>query len=395
MRIAIPKERASGERRVLASPEVVKRLVRAGHEWVVERGAGLDAGFSDAEFEAAGARLGEGAAVLAGAHLVAQLSPPAPADLPAYPRGAVLVCFLAPAQRPQEVRALAEAGLSVFALDLIPRITRAQAMDALSSMSTVAGYRAALLAAQHLGKFFPMLMTAAGTIPPARVVVIGAGVAGLQAIATCRRLGAVVEAYDVRAEAREQARSLGAEAIEVDLGERGEGEGGYARSLSAEAQARLAARLAERVRAADAVITTALVPGRPAPCLVDAATVAAMKPGSVVVDLAAEAGGNCAGTRPGEVTRVGGVTVVGLLNLPATLPADASRMLARNLQEIVHHLTPRPPKAPGDAGAPPAAPPAPVALDLADEITAGALATHAGEVRHAPTRAALGLGATP
>ncbi len=387
MRIAILKERQPGEQRVAVTPDVVKRLKRDGHDLALERGAGVAAGFPDAEYEAAGANVADRAAALAGAHLAVQIAPPTAADVGGYARGAVVVSFLYPAQRAQDVRAMAEAGLSTFALELVPRITRAQAMDALSSMSTAAGYRAALLAAQHLGKFFPMLMTAAGTIPPARVVVIGAGVAGLQAIATCRRLGAIVEAYDVRAEAREQARSLGAQTIEVELGEKGEGEGGYARELSAEAQQRLAQKLAERIQAADAVITTALIPGKPAPLLIDAATVAKMKPGSVVVDLAAETGGNCAGTQAGEVVQVNGVTLVGTLNLPATLAGDASRMLARNVQEIVRHLTPKAKK-----DQPP--PSEPVLLDLTDEITAGALATHGGEIRHAPTRQALGMGAT-
>ena len=384
MRIAVPKETLAGETRVALTPDVVGRLVRGGHEVVVERGAGTQAGATDAAYTEAGARLADGLAdLVAGADLLARVQPPTPEEIEALPEGLVVVGFLLPSTHLDTVEAARARGISFFAMDLVPRITRAQAMDALSSMSTVAGYRAALLAAQHLGRFFPMLMTAAGTIPPSRVVVCGVGVAGLQAIATCRRLGAIVEAYDIRAEAREQARSLGAEAIEVDLGERGEGEGGYARQLSAEAMARLEAALADHVRKADAVITTALIPGRPAPRLIDEATVAGMRPGAVVIDLAAESGGNCAGSVAGEVVCVGGVTIVGTTNLPATMPLDASRMYARNVQDVVRHLTP-----PAPAEGAPA--PRPVQLDLDDEITAGALAVHGGEIRHAPTREALG-----
>lgn len=384
MRIAVPKETLAGETRVALTPDVAGRLMRLGHEVVVQSDAGTWAGAPDAAYTAIGARVVPDAGTLYdGAHLVARVHPPTPEEVGALPQGIVVVSFLTPSSNLTTVKAAAARGVSLFAMDLVPRITRAQAMDALSSMSTVAGYRAALLAAQHLGRFFPMLMTAAGTIPPSRVVVCGVGVAGLQAIATCRRLGAIVEAYDIRAEAREQARSLGAESIEVDLGEAGEGEGGYAREISKEAMARLEAALADHVKKADAVITTALIPGRPAPRLIDAATVAAMRPGSVVIDLAAEAGGNCAGAVAGKVVRVGDVTIVGQTNLPATMPLDASRMYARNVHEVVRHLTP----APAAEGA---AAPAPVHIDLDDEITAGALAVHAGEVRHAPTRAALG-----
>lgn len=385
MRIAVPKERQAGETRVALTPDVVQRLVKQGHEIVVETGAGTSAGAPDAAYADAGARLApDAASAQAGADLVVRVNPPSVAEIADVPQGALLTSFLFPATHGDEVRAARERGIGWFAMDLVPRITRAQAMDALSSMSTVAGYRSALLAAWHLGRFFPMLMTAAGTIPPSRVVVCGVGVAGLQAIATCRRLGAIVEAYDVRAEAREQARSLGAESIEVDLGEAGEGSGGYARELSPDALRKLEAALAERVKKADAVITTALIPGRPAPRLIDAATVAAMRPGAVVVDLAAEAGGNVAGTVAGEVVEVGGVTLVGTLNLPATMALDASRMYARNIQDVVRHLTPAKP-ADGEAT------PAPVHIDLDDEITAGALAVYGGEVRHAPTREALGV----
>lgn len=383
MRIAVPRETQPGETRVALTPDIVKRLVREGHTVRVEAGAGEAAGAPDDQFVAAGAEVTDRAAVLADAHVVAQINAPTVDEVSALPKDAVLVSLLWPHTNLDLVRALAAHGVTAFAMELVPRITRAQAMDCLSSMSTVAGYRAGLLAAQHLGKFFPMLMTAAGTIPPARVVVVGVGVAGLQAIATCRRLGAIVEAYDVRAEAREQARSLGADAIEVDLGESGEGEGGYARELSDSAKAKLAAKLAEHVRAADAVITTALVPGRPAPRIIDAETVQGMKPGAVIVDLAAETGGNCALTECGEVTVKHGVTLVGAVNLPATMAMDASKMYAKNIQEVVKHLTPPPPAEGEDA------PAGDVLLDFDDEITAGAVAIHAGEIRHDPTREAL------
>lgn len=383
MRIAVQRETGAGETRVALTPDVVGRLVRAGHEVVIETDAGHAAGFLDPVYEKAGATIAtNGASATEGADVVARIQLRGPEDVATLPEGSVLVSFLYPVQHPELVRALNEKKITAFAMDLVPRITRAQSMDALSSMSTVAGYRAALLAAQHIGQFFPMLMTAAGTIPPARVVVIGAGVAGLQAIATCRRLGAVVEAYDVRAEAREQARSLGADSIEVDLGESGEGEGGYARELSDDARAKLEAKLIERLRVADAVITTALIPGRPAPRLISKDTVEHMKPGAVIVDLAAETGGNCELTEPGQVCLRHDVTIVGDLNLAATMPTDASRMYAKNIEEVIRHLTPKPSEEE-------AVPSAGVAIDLAEEINDGAIALHEGSTRHAPTREAM------
>ena len=382
MRIAVARERAAGETRVALTPEVVQRLVKGGHSVSVESGAGVAAGHLDAAYAAAGARVEEGLSVLDVPDLVVRVQPPTAQEAEQLPTGVTLVGFLWPAQNAAAVRALAARKVSAFAMDLVPRTTRAQTMDALSSMSTVAGYRAALIAAQHLARFFPMLMTAAGTVPPARVLVIGAGVAGLMAIGTARRLGAIVEAYDVRPEAREQAKSLGATTIEVEVGESGTGEGGYAKKLSAEAEQRLAAKLAERVKAADAVITTALVPGKAAPLLISAETVRGMRPGAVVVDLAAETGGNCAGTECGRTVVKDHVTLVGAVNLPATMATDASRMYAKNVEEVVKHLTP-----PKDAPAGPA-----VRLDLSDEITAGSLALHQGEARHPAARAALGLG---
>ena len=374
MRIAIPKETHEGETRVAVTPDVVKRLVRSGHEIRVETGAGEAAGAPDAHYTAAGATVASRNDVLADADLVAQVNPPAVEEVASLPEGSTLVSLLWPHANEAVVKALAAQRVTAFAMELVPRITRAQAMDCLSSMSTVAGYRAGLLAAQHLGKFFPMLMTAAGTIAPARVVVLGVGVAGLQTIATCRRLGAIVEAYDVRAEAMEQAKSLGADTIEVELGEQGEGEGGYARELSDAAKAKLAATLVAHIQAADAVITTALVPGKPAPRLIEASTVEGMKPGAVIVDLAAETGGNCELTVCGEVVVRHGVTLVGAVNLPATMAQDASKMYAKNIQEVVKHLTPPMPE--GEDTTMPDG----VHLDFNDEITAEAVAVHDGEV---------------
>ncbi len=384
MRIAVLKETAPGETRVALTPDIAARLLRQGHEIQVEAGAGDAAGFPDATFEKVGATVHGGLeATAAGADIAARIQLTTPADVEGLPGGCIVVGLLWPASNLDIVRAAMAQGVTVFAMDLVPRITRAQSMDALSSMSTIAGYRAGLLAAQHLDTFLPMLMTAAGTIPPARIVVLGAGVAGLQAIATCRRLGAMVEAYDVRAEAREQARSLGAESIEVELAGGGEGEGGYARELTDTEKEKVAAEVAKRVAAADAVITTALIPGRPAPRLIEAETVAKMRPGAVIVDLAAETGGNCALTEPGVVSTHHGVKIVGLLNLPASLARDASRMYAKNIEEVVRHLTPKPPA----EGEP--ATDAKVTLDFEDAITTGAIAVHGGDVRHAPTKALL------
>jgi H+-translocating NAD(P) transhydrogenase subunit alpha len=385
VKIAVARERAPGESRVALTPEIAARLTQSGHSVAIERGAGEAAGHLDPAYEKAGVRVADAPEVFADADLVVRVMPPSPEDVAALPQGATVLGFLWASQNAASVRALAERSASVFAMELVPRITRAQMMDALSSMSTVAGYRAALLAAQALGRFFPMLMTAAGTVPPARVLVIGAGVAGLQAIATARRLGALVEAYDVRPEAREQAKSLGATTVDVDVGESGTGEGGYAKKLSAEGERRLAERLAARVRASDAVITTALVPGQPAPRLISAETVRGMRPGSVVVDLAAETGGNCEGTECGKTVVRDHVTLVGAVNLPATMAGDASRMYAKNVEEVVKHLTPKAPPAEGAAAAA-------VNLDVSDEITGAALALHRGEARHPAAKAALAGG---
>jgi NAD(P) transhydrogenase subunit alpha len=333
--VGVPRETAPGERRVALVPDAVSRLIKAGAQVVVESGAGAQAYQPDAAYEAAGARVGTRVEAWA-ADLVARVQGPAADDLAMLGAGRTLIGFLRPLDDPQGMAALAQTGATALAMELVPRTTRAQKMDALSAMATVAGYRAVLLAAEALPKFFPLLTTAAGTIRPAKVLVLGAGVAGLQAIATARRLGAVVSAYDVRAAAAEEARSLGARFVELDLDTAGaEGSGGYAAALDEQRQRRQVELLAEHVAASDVVISTALIPGRRAPLLVSDDGVRRMEPGSVVVDLAAPNGGNCALTRPGEVVDAGGVRVMGPLNLPAEMPVHASQLYARTVLAMI------------------------------------------------------------
>jgi NAD(P) transhydrogenase subunit alpha len=333
--IGVPRETAPGERRVALVPEVVARLVKEGMTVVVERGAGAQAYFDDAAYEAAGARLGSEVDAWA-CDVVAKVQAPAAHDLHLLGAGRVVAGFLRPLDDPQGMLALAETGVTALAMELVPRTTRAQKMDALSAMATVAGYRAVLLAADVLPKFFPLLTTAAGTIRPARVLVLGAGVAGLQAIATARRLGAVVSAYDVRAAAAEEARSLGARFVELALDTAGaEGGGGYAAALDEERQRRQVELLAEHVAQSDVVISTALIPGRRAPLLVSEPGVRRMASGSVVVDLAAPNGGNCELTIPGDIAVVDGVRIFGPLNLAAEMPLHASQMYARTLAALI------------------------------------------------------------
>jgi NAD(P) transhydrogenase subunit alpha len=347
---------------VALTPEAAQRLAATGIQVAVQHDAGASAGFTDAQYADAGATLVD--SPVGDAELVARVSPPSADEVAALAPGTVLVGFLAPLTQPEVVDRLRERGVVGFALESLPRITRAQPMDALSSQATVSGYKAVLLAADRVQKLFPLMMTAAGTIKPARVLVLGAGVAGLQAIATARRLGAVVSAFDVRPVVREQVESLGASFL--DLGVVGEEtSGGYAKELSPEEQARQQMALNERIPDFDVVITTALVPGRPAPQLVPASAVERMQAGSVIVDLAAEAGGNCELTSPGEEVVVHGVTIVGLTNIPSLLAADASRLYARNVLSLIEHL------APGGE----------LALDFTDEITAGACVTRPQEVR--------------
>ena len=360
----MPRERAPREARVALVPEAITRLAKDGVELLVETGAGDAAGFPDDAYAAAGARVVRRLADVAEADVLVKVQRPAAAEVEELRPGSVLVAFLAPLTDPEGLSRLAARGVTAFAMESIPRITRAQAMDALSSQATVAGYKAALIAADRLPRFFPMLMTAAGTVPPARVLVVGAGVAGLQAIATARRLGALVSGFDVRPAVKEQVESLGATFL--DLGVHGEEtEEGYARELTADEQRRQQEALEQRLPDFDAVITTALVPGRPAPRLIPASAIAQMRRGAVVVDLAAEAGGNCELTRPDEEVEAGGVTIVGWTNLPATMPGDASRLYARNVVALLEHL------APGGE----------LTLDWDDEITAAACVARPEEVR--------------
>ncbi|HTU69208.1 MAG TPA: Re/Si-specific NAD(P)(+) transhydrogenase subunit alpha [Candidatus Baltobacteraceae bacterium] len=337
MIVAVPREAASNERRVALVPETVKRLIQAGGSVRVERGAGTAAAFPDEFYMQAGATISDSSpALVSDADVVVTVGKPAPAVLSAMHRDAILVGFLNPLGDPAYVQELAQAGITALAMEMIPRITRAQSMDALSSQSNIAGYKAVLLAAAELPKFFPMLTTAAGTIRPAKALILGAGVAGLQAIATARRLGAVVSGYDVRAVVKEQVQSLGASFLEFDLGESAEGAGGYAKELTPEQQERQRAWMVEQIGKNDVVITTALVPGRRAPVLVSEAAVAAMQPGSVIVDIAAEAGGNCALTKAGQtVISSNGVSIIGAVNLPSTMPYDASALYSRNVYALL------------------------------------------------------------
>jgi NAD(P) transhydrogenase subunit alpha len=368
--VFIPRESRPGETRVAATPDTVRRMVKLGLEVTVERGAGEGSAFVDGDYEAAGARLtGDPAAAAGAADVVLTVRPPEPEDAAALKPGAVLVGLLAPHHNLDLVRALARGEVTALAMELVPRITRAQSMDALSSQASIAGYRAVLLAAWRLPKYFPLLMTAAGTIAPARVVIMGAGVAGLQAIATARRLGAVVEVSDVRPVVKEQVESLGGKFIPLPEMPSGEGQGGYAREMGEEFLRLQREIVKKHLAAANAVITTALVPGKPAPLLVTTDMVEAMKPGSVIVDLAVEQGGNCELSQPDREVLHNGVLILGPSNLPAGMPTDASGLYAKNVLALLQILL-------KDGQ---------VAVDTADEVVAGALLTHAGNVLHKPT----------
>src|SRR6201996_1064506 len=336
MRIGVPKETAGGEHRVALVPEVVSKLKAKGLDVVVQSGAGTDALVPDEAFAEAGAELTQNAGDVWGADVVVTIAPPDPEQIRALGQGSILIGFLAPLSSPQTTKALADAGATAFAMESIPRISRAQSMDALSSQANVGGYKAALLGAEEMGRFYPMLMTAAGTIPPAKVLVLGVGVAGLQALATARRLGAQTTGYDVRPEVAEQVKSLGAKWL--DLGIDAAGEGGYARELTDDEKTRQQKALVDAIKGFDVVITTALVPGRPAPRLVTAAAVEGMKPGSVVVDLAGETGGNCELTEPGRTGVKHDVTIASPLNLPATMPEHASELYAKNVTALLDLL---------------------------------------------------------
>jgi len=372
MRVGVPTETAEGERRVALVPEVVRRLAPKGLEILVQSGAGAAALLPDSAFSDAGARVAADADEVWKADVVVKVAAPSAQEIGQLGDHSLLIGFLAPLTAPQTTSALASAGATAFAMEAIPRISRAQSMDALSSQSNVAGYRAALLGAEQMGRFYPMLMTAAGTIPPAKVLVLGAGVAGLQALATARRLGAQTTGYDVRPEVAEQVRSLGAQFL--DLGLEASGEGGYARELTDEEKQRQQQALSEAIARFDVVITTALVPGRPAPRLVTAAAVEAMKPGSVIVDLAGESGGNCELTEPGETVVRHDVKIVSPLNLPADMPEHASQLYARNVQALLELFL-------GDDGE--------LALNWDDEIIKGACVVRDGEIVHPGARAAV------
>jgi NAD(P) transhydrogenase subunit alpha len=372
MQIGVPKESVAGERRVALVPDVVRKLTAQGHEVVVERGAGAAAMIPDAQFEEAGATLAEDAAAVFGSDIVLNVAPPTAEEIAQLKSGSVVIGFLAPLTNAAGVRELAAAGVTSFAMEAVPRISRAQSMDALSSQANISGYRSALIGAQELGRFYPMLMTAAGTIRPATVLVLGAGVAGLQAIATARRLGAVVQGFDVRSAVKEQVESLGAHFLEFDLGGDLEGAGGYAKELTPEQQARQQELMAEAIGKVDVVITTALVPGRRAPILVTEAAVKLMKPGSVIVDLAGEAGGNCELSEPGQSVVRHDVKILAPLNVPSTMAEHASQLYARNVQSLLDLMITE-----GE-----------LTLDFEDEIIAGACVTRDGEIVHAGAKAA-------
>jgi H+-translocating NAD(P) transhydrogenase subunit alpha len=373
VKVGVPKESKPGERRVALVPEAVKKLRDRGFEVVVERGAAVEANLADADYEEVGATLGTATDAWA-ADAVLKVAPPEPPETPRS--GAVLIGLLSPLTNTELVKRLAEARVTSFAMEAIPRTTRAQSMDALSSQAVVAGYRAVLAGARELGKFFPMLTTAAGTVRPSRVLVLGAGVAGLQAIATAKRLGAMVEAYDVRPAVKEEVQSLGAKFVEIEVKQEGDGSGSgeYAKEVSADVQRRQQELLAERVAAADGVTTTAAVPGRPAPKLVSAEMVRSMRSGSVVVDLAAETGGNCELTAPGTVTVRDGVTIDATLDLPSQMPFHSSLLYGNNVVNLLTHLAPE-----GE-----------LALDFDDEITAGAAVTHDGRIVNERVKEAVG-----
>jgi NAD(P) transhydrogenase subunit alpha len=371
VKVGIPKETAPGERRVALVPESVARLVSSALEVIVERGAGAASFHSDPAYEQAGARIAPNATGAYEADVIAKVQRPLEDEVERLRAGQVLIGFLQPLTNAELVRALATKGVTAFAMEAIPRVTRAQAMDALSSQANIGGYKAVVLAAASLPKYLPMLTTAAGTIAPARVLVLGAGVAGLQAIATARRLGAIVEAFDTRAVVKEQVQSLGARFLEIELGESAEAAGGYAKELSEEAHRKEQELIARHAKDADIVITTAAIPGKRAPLLVTAEMVRSMRPGSVIVDLAAETGGNCELTEPGSSVVKHGVTIHGETNLPSTLAVHASQLYSRNVSSLLGLLV-------KDGK---------LSLDWNDEIVKGAAVTHDGKVVHAGAKA--------
>ncbi len=364
MIIGVPKESAAGETRVALVPETVAKLIKAGHKIQIERGAGSKAFFTDADYEKAGASMVSADEALS-SEIVIKVTVPSAVEIGKLKQGAVYVSFLNPLADPSISSELAKRGVTAFSMELIPRTSRAQSMDALSSQANIGGYKAVLTASMVIGKYFPMLTTAAGTVQPAKVLVIGVGVAGLQAIATARRLGAVVSAFDIRPEVKEQVQSLGAKFVEAKVEVDAKAEGGYAKEVSEETKKKLQEALAETVAVSDVVITTAQVPGKKAPVLVTKEMVSRMKPGSVIVDMAAEQGGNVEGSKPGETVGANGVSIVGPVNLPSTLPVHASQLYSRNILNLLGLLVTKEGK---------------LNLDFNDDIIKGACVAHGGQV---------------
>lgn len=386
MKVAVLRETRPGEHRVALVPELVRELVeKHGLQVAVERGAGSGSHIADDAYLEAGATLGDAAEVMGGADAILKVAPPTPDEVSRIPRGSVLLGFLSPFAEHETVRALAERGVTAFSMELIPRTTRAQRMDALSSQANLAGYKAVLTAADRLGRILPMFMTAAGTIRPGKALILGAGVAGLQAIATARRLGARVEAFDVRPAVKEQVQSLGATFIEPEEKVTAEGEGGYAKELDEDQEQKVLDLVAAHIGDADIVVTTAQIPGRPAPLLITEEMVRSMKEGSVIVDMAASTGGNCALSRPGEDVVAHGVHILGPDNLPSEVPVHASQLYARNITTLLLEMVAR--QAPEDEGGEPGPPQ--LNLDFDNDILGPSCVTHGGEVVHEATRARL------
>lgn len=368
VQVAVPKETRAGEKRVAMTPKVGERLVKLGATLLVESGAGTESGIPDSDYSRVATVVKDPAQLFSQADIVLSLQVPGPAQIRLMREGAILACLVYAHQHPEEARLLCDRNITTFAMELVPRISRAQSLDVLSSQAMVAGYKAALIAANRLGRFFPMLTTAAGTIRPAKVLVIGAGVAGLQAIATARRLGAQVAGYDVRASSREEVESLGAKFVAANI--RAEGDGGYARELTEEERRAQQDALLQHVRQSDVIICAANVPGRPAPKIILRSMVEAMKSGSIVVDLAADGGGNCELTQPGQEVRHGGVTILGILQVASMLAEDASQMYANNLYSLLSLFV-------KDGK---------ISLDWSDEVIAKTALTFAGEIKHEATR---------
>ncbi len=376
MKIAVLKETIAGEKRVAIIPDSLKRMAKHNFKVIIQSGAGEAAGFTDSDYEKQGATIESTFEKMADADVFIKVLPPTIDEVDTLPSGKTLISIIQPMTRPDLVNKLLEKKITAFGMDIIPRTTLAQSMDILSSMSTIAGYKAVLMAANATNKFFPMLMTAAGTVAPARVMVLGAGVAGLMACATAKRLGAVVEATDVRPEVKEQVKSVGAKFLEVKSDESGAGEGGYAKEMSDDYKQRQATMIAKHIAKADIVIPTALIPGRKAPILITEEHVKSMKPGSIIVDLAAEMGGNCALTEKDKDVIKHGVLIIGNSNIPSTMSYHASQMFSKNVERFLFHLT-------DENG---------LKMDMTDEITSGSLVTRDGEILHAMTKKLMAQG---